>query len=112
MSNIRLLPVAFSDVEDRKLEVEGDADKVGVKTQELFGEDSKPSPPPAPSPSTEVITEGQECIICLDAKKTVVMIPCKHKCLCSSCSKTNDIKECPICRVEVLHALDLLEVYD
>lgn len=36
------------------------------------------------------------CVICQDAKKDTVIIPCRHLCVCQKCSKNIDL--CPMCR--------------
>lgn len=41
------------------------------------------------------------CVICEDSKKQVVLLPCKHMCLCKSCADFDKIKECPMCRATV-----------
>ena len=41
--------------------------------------------------------EDDSCCICLDGKKSVVLLPCKHLCLCEKCN-TSSLKNCPICR--------------
>jgi len=72
-------------------------------------------PTPAPSPdsnnnnnnaqsSVEVKATGQTkdddtCCVCLASKKSVVLLPCRHLCLCVTCSKT--LVECPLCRVKI-----------
>ncbi|XP_071050491.1 uncharacterized protein [Onthophagus taurus] len=40
------------------------------------------------------------CVICQDRKKCVLILPCKHLCLCNECSKTINFynRRCPICR--------------
>ncbi len=53
----------------------------------------------------------KECVICLGETKTIVLLPCKHLCLCSSCAKVffERIPEqagastaaCPVCREAV-----------
>lgn len=45
------------------------------------------------------ITETLTCCVCMDADKDTVLMPCKHLCVCESCS--HDIRTCPLCRVEV-----------
>ena len=35
------------------------------------------------------------CVVCLDAKRDVLLNPCKHFCLCRNC--INTIRNCPIC---------------
>jgi hypothetical protein len=46
------------------------------------------------------------CVVCQDNDKTVVLLPCRHLCLCIVCYRT--IKRmrlsqrlCPICRVKI-----------
>jgi hypothetical protein len=38
-----------------------------------------------------------ECIVCMDAPRSVLLLPCKHLALCSHCWLQN-MKECPCCR--------------
>lgn len=38
------------------------------------------------------------CIICLEARKAVVLVPCGHFCFCTSCSGNYSSKVCPACR--------------
>jgi hypothetical protein len=60
----------------------------------------------------ELTNESCLCIVCWNDKKTVVLLPCKHLCVCVSCSKklwdNTQKATCPICRTEVNN---LLEVY-
>lgn len=41
------------------------------------------------------------CVICMDAEKTVVVMPCRHQCLCVQCSKRFIRRNCPICRAVI-----------
>jgi len=41
------------------------------------------------------------CVVCEDAKKQVIILPCRHMCLCSNCANFEKIKECPMCRAKV-----------
>ena len=43
--------------------------------------------------------DGRLCVICLDADKSVMLQPCRHVVLCSSCA--GRVHECPVCRVKV-----------
>jgi hypothetical protein len=45
------------------------------------------------------------CIICLDAAKQVVGVPCGHYALCAPCSSRVG-RRCPICRTEVTAFVD------
>lgn len=38
------------------------------------------------------------CVICLEERKSVVLVPCGHFCLCSGCSVTYSSDVCPACR--------------
>ena len=43
------------------------------------------------------------CCICLDGKKNVLFLPCKHICTCANCSNVNN---CPICRANIVSKID------
>jgi len=63
---------------------------------------------PNNSATNALLTGGNECVICLDGPKTIVLFPCKHLCLCSKCSVGNALKTCPICMKEVEYKLDIV----
>ena len=44
--------------------------------------------------------EEAECLICMDAAKDVVLVPCGHYCLCAPCAQRLDGK-CPMCRAPI-----------
>lgn len=47
------------------------------------------------------ITALQECVVCLEAEKTHVLVPCGHVCLCETCARdlqNSEMPECPLCR--------------
>jgi len=56
-------------------------------------------------PSAE---EENLCVICDDAKKRVLLLPCRHLCLCSACSKLEKLTDCPMCRAKIS---DKMEVF-
>jgi hypothetical protein len=35
------------------------------------------------------------CVVCIDAERTHVFIPCGHRCVCPDCA---DLPRCPMCR--------------
>jgi hypothetical protein len=42
------------------------------------------------------------CIVCKTNKRTVLLVPCSHLCLCENCSKIQDhIENCPLCACRV-----------
>jgi len=60
------------------------------------GGGSQPIAPPLSQAEEENL-----CIICEEATKRVVLLPCKHLCLCSICSKLEQITDCPMCRTKI-----------
>ena len=44
-----------------------------------------------------------ECVVCLDARAEVMLLPCKHTILCQACAELVRAggKPCPMCRTEV-----------
>lgn len=39
---------------------------------------------------------AQECVVCMDAARTEVALPCKHFCVCAACAARIE-RKCPIC---------------
>lgn len=37
-----------------------------------------------------------ECVICLEGSLSVILLPCRHLCVCRVCLQ--EIDKCPICR--------------
>ncbi len=37
-----------------------------------------------------------ECVVCLTERKTIVLLPCRHLCVCGACFTQLD--KCPVCR--------------
>ncbi|KAL3783164.1 hypothetical protein HJC23_001514 [Cyclotella cryptica] len=51
--------------------------------------------------------EADLCVVCEDAKKKIMILPCKHMCLCEKCADFNKIKDCPMCRTKVEGSTDV-----
>lgn len=57
--------------------------------------------------------DDEQCIICMNARASVLLLPCEHNLMCKNCSdkiKTMERydfgKQCIMCRQEVHHILD------
>jgi len=49
-----------------------------------------------------------QCVVCQDELKSVVLLPCRHLCLCLECSITVTRKgKCPLCRSAIETALSV-----
>lgn len=54
--------------------------------------------------------DGGECVICLSRPREVVILHCKHVCLCTSCAKITSSTwsfQCPVCRGRVAAMVNL-----
>jgi hypothetical protein len=54
--------------------------------------------------------EETECCVCMEARKTHVLMPCRHMCVCAGCASVvmAGSKACPICRGV---STDCFEIY-
>eukprot|EP01012_Entosiphon_sulcatum_P016159 TRINITY_DN21087_c0_g1_i1.p1 TRINITY_DN21087_c0_g1~~TRINITY_DN21087_c0_g1_i1.p1 ORF type:complete len:197 (+),score=20.73 TRINITY_DN21087_c0_g1_i1:33-623(+) len=67
-----------------------------------------PNPTPTPQQSTPAAAEeGDECCICIAAKKEAVLVPCGHICLCMDCGSMLHVRglPCPVCRARVTQVI-------
>jgi hypothetical protein len=49
----------------------------------------------------------ERCIICMDARRSILYLPCKHFCVCRTCHPS--IRSCPMCRATVTDHVALFE---
>lgn len=74
---------AQDEIKDRK-----------IKELELKEKERKESP-----------SDSNTCCICRDEPKSVLLLPCRHLCLCEACSKLSIVTTCPICRTSIMERL-------
>jgi hypothetical protein len=58
--------------------------------------------------SSEMDQEAMiSCCVCLSSNKSVLLLPCKHLCLCDDCGITRKpaIEYCPICRLRITNRM-------
>ena len=73
--------------------------------QPVVTEPPKQVQPEVPKPTdTTTDEEDNNCIICFDAVKNAVYVPCGHVCCCLQCANDyfNSKKSCPMCRQAVI----------
>ena len=58
---------------------------------------------PAVDPTIAAMANLAACIVCQDAARSVVFLPCEHACFCTSCAATHRATSarCPICRTAI-----------
>ena len=54
--------------------------------------------------------DDDSCVVCMDAEKTHVFVPCGHVCACAECSAhvMSSAATCPYCRT---HATMAVRIY-
>jgi TPR repeat protein len=58
---------------------------------------------PAAAPAVPSHLARNECVVCIDAPRSTVLLPCGHVCMCGDC--VGDCQSCPICRTAIESAL-------
>jgi hypothetical protein len=50
------------------------------------------------------------CVVCEESKKQVILLPCKHMCLCKNCAAGclfKTLTECPMCRAKIEDSMEV-----
>lgn len=47
------------------------------------------------------------CVICQEHEKSVVLLPCRHMCLCDKCASMEAVTSCPLCRRNIDHKINV-----
>jgi len=52
---------------------------------------------------------GLQCVVCMDAKKSVCLLPCRHMCMCTACAAKIMAASalCPVCRAPVADCFEM-----
>ena len=78
------------------------------QTEQVVAAASPPTPRGSNCATTTDSTEGPAddelqaprlCVVCLDKRIQVVVIPCGHACMCRKCSFR--VTKCPVCRLDI-----------
>jgi len=51
--------------------------------------------------------EKRLCVVCQTSTKSVLLMPCRHMCLCAECSRNNAMTKCPLCRKAIEQKVDV-----
>jgi len=69
-------------------------------------------PNPRPLEKSPVEVEGGDCVICLTNARDVVILHCRHVCLCRNCATITSSTwsfQCPVCRGRVAAMVEIEE---
>jgi len=69
-------------------------------------EDDESDPSKLIGKKVDIYDKPDECVVCMDAKRTVVNVPCGHMIACEDCGVM--CKICPVCRAPID---DVLKVF-
>ncbi len=49
------------------------------------------------------VDERRACVVCCELEKCIVLLPCRHMCLCEPCSNHEAMTACPLCRRAIIN---------
>ena len=59
--------------------------------------------------SSVASTHARECVVCLERKPVMALVPCGHRVLCESCHVDLQTRQCPICMTPVESVLKIFD---
>ena len=98
----RVLAISQSQADEREAAAEWAA---AVEAAEAA--DVEAAAPPEAAALPPVVPHEAECVVCMDAPPSHILIPCGHVCVCAACAErcTDITRECPICREPAQQAI-------
>jgi hypothetical protein len=59
--------------------------------------------------SDYIENEKPDCVVCFTNPKNVILLPCRHYCICQQCSESikYHTNQCPICRENVSRYIEM-----
>ena len=98
----------FADEPCTQADTDAAANASQIESQTAAVSQGHPSSPAVVESKAASSNDG-DCVICEDAKKSVMLLPCKHMCLCRQCASTclDKLKNCPICRRSIESSMDV-----
>ncbi len=51
--------------------------------------------------------EQKMCVVCQDAEKSVLLLPCRHVCVCKGCARNEQLDACPLCRETIVDRINV-----
>jgi hypothetical protein len=83
--------VAKAEAAAELLQMEEQMAALALRMQEAQAQLGVPPASPAPD------AEETMCVVCMDAAKTHIVLPCGHMCVCEACAQLLRDR-CPVCR--------------
>jgi hypothetical protein len=77
------------------------------------GEGCTTTSQPAAAAVAETVHEDLQnrwlCVVCLEAEKSVALLPCRHLCMCAACTRSimASSKQCPVCRTGIADTYEM-----
>ncbi|ESP00177.1 hypothetical protein LOTGIDRAFT_173412 [Lottia gigantea] len=113
-SEVSLNSQTFSSSEDEEdIEVELPAPHYGLRNRSMTPKRSKRLSPDDYEREIEKEKDKRKCVVCQDKSKCVLILPCRHMCLCVDCanqivrSRYVERRVCPLCRQKIQKVMNV-----